>query len=105
MVRVYISGKIRGTDDYLERFANAEIRLKASGLDAINPTKLSAAFPTLSDEEYIKVDLALLETCTMVYALRGWETSAGARMEIQRAKEAGIAVFYEDGIRALCKEE
>lgn len=36
-MRVYISGPITGTEDYMERFAKAEEKLTAAGHQVYNP--------------------------------------------------------------------
>lgn len=43
--RVYISGSITGTDDYMERFSKAEKELEAQGFGVINPAKVNAQLP------------------------------------------------------------
>lgn len=37
---IYISGKVSGTDDYMERFAKAEKKLTEQGFSVINPAKM-----------------------------------------------------------------
>ena len=38
-MRVYISGPIRGTGDYVQRFEDAEYELREHGFKPINPVK------------------------------------------------------------------
>lgn len=38
--RVYISGAISGTNDYMKRFAKAQCDLIAQGYDVINPVAI-----------------------------------------------------------------
>ena len=42
MKTIYISGKITGTDDFKERFAAAESKLKLQGWRVISPVKKCA---------------------------------------------------------------
>ena len=43
---IYISGKITGTTDYLNRFKEAEQHLKKAGHEVINPAELNLQFGT-----------------------------------------------------------
>ncbi len=78
MSMVYISGKITGTTDYMERFAAAEKALTEKGYEVINPAKTNATLPpTTPYEGYIKVSRALLSLCDEIYMLGGWQDSKG----------------------------
>ena len=44
-MKIYISGAITGTDDYMERFVKAEKELTENGYSAINPAKVNAQLP------------------------------------------------------------
>lgn len=47
-IRVYISGKITGTDDYIERFQEAEKRINdLMDVDVINPAKICSMIPRM----------------------------------------------------------
>lgn len=41
MSKIYISGPITGTDNYMERFEKAENGLKALGVSVVNPAKVN----------------------------------------------------------------
>ena len=70
--RIYISGKVTGTTDYVERFAKAEESLKDMG-ETYNPVTHTANIPAGSPWiEYMKVALAGMFTCNTIYMLRGW---------------------------------
>ena len=96
--RVYLSGPITGTNDYMEKFAQAEAALTAAGYAVINPARIcqplmDAAFTW---QEYLDLDLYLLSRCTKICMLPGWEKSRGARMELAYAAEHGIAAMHLD---------
>lgn len=95
-MRIYISGPIRNTSDYMERFARAEMRMKALGYDVINPTCLSAVYSGLTDEEYLKIDLELLSCCDAIYMQDGYTKSVGAMAEWRLAKKLGLRMIYEE---------
>jgi hypothetical protein len=93
---IYISGKITGTSDYIERFAEAEKRLKKCGEEVINPAKTCATLPpSLSWQDYMAVAITLLERCDTIYMMAGWEDSKGAVLEHEKAEELGKLIIYE----------
>ena len=95
-MRVYISGKITGTDDYHARFANAHTKLVASGHMVIDPVEVCSSLPRdMKHAEYMSVCIPLLMLADAVYMLKGWEQSLGARVEYRRAKERGKEIIYE----------
>lgn len=68
-MRVYISGPITGVEDYKERFAKAEQELKEQGHIVINPAKVDETYPEFDYEDYMEVDLCLLNLCEAIYML------------------------------------
>ena len=95
--RVYISGKITGTTDYLERFAKAEEKLKADGYAVLNPARVNACMPDGTTwDEYMKVSFTLLNMADVIYMLDGWRDSKGANMEYHQAEnELGLRIMFE----------
>ena len=60
-MRVYISGPITGTDDYMERFERKQRELEDLGYKVVNPALLGTILPDdMKYEEYMKIDLLLL---------------------------------------------
>lgn len=98
-MRIYISGKITDTKDYIERFAAAEATLKKAGFEVINPAKTNATLPlSFSWEEYMAVCMKLIDFCDAVVMLHGWENSQGARLELEKAEQKGLLVYYENWV-------
>jgi hypothetical protein len=97
--RIYISGPITGTEDYLFRFKKAELNLITSlnFTSIVNPAEICSNLPTdFEHEEYMSVCLNMLSMCDCIYMLHGWEKSEGAKEELGLAKAKGLEVIYED---------
>ena len=94
--RIYISGKITGTDDYIERFEFAERELAFEDYETVNPaTMLSLLPPSTTHAEYMHVSYALLDVCDGIYLIVGWRDSKGAVLEHDYALGKGLMVLYE----------
>ena len=95
-MKIYISGAISGTDDYMERFAKAEKELTENGYSVINPAKVNAQLPEdTTYEEYMKMSILMLDMCDSVYMLKGWEKSCGANREYGYAMAKEKTIFIE----------
>lgn len=96
-MKVYISGPITGTDDYMKRFENAENYLIDKGYSVVNPAMVNSMLPTdTTYKEYMLMSLAMLQTVDTVYMLKGWEESKGASLECQYALTMGYKIMYEE---------
>ena len=81
-MKIYISGAITGTDDYMERFAKAEKQLAEQGYSVVNPAKVNAQLPEdTTYEEYMKMCFCMLDMCEAIYMLKGWSKSCGSNRE------------------------
>lgn len=95
-MKIYISGAITGTDNYMERFAKAEKELTEQGYSVVNPAKVNAQLPEdTTYEEYMKMSLCMLSMCKAIYLLRGFEKSRGAKRELEFAKSEDMEIMYE----------
>ena len=83
--RIYISGPITGTTDYKQRFEETEKKLKETFPDAdiVNPVKITESLEHFTHDEYLKVCIEALSCCNMIFLMRGWENSEGAKEELQ----------------------
>jgi hypothetical protein len=61
-------------------------------LHALPGVEAPAGAPTY--EDWMEVDFVLLKACRAVFALPGWDRSAGVRRELLVAGAAGIPIFY-----------
>ncbi|NCC88598.1 MAG: DUF4406 domain-containing protein [Clostridia bacterium] len=99
-MRYYISGKITDNPNYMADFERAEMWLKLQGYEVVNPTKCCQC-DCFTYQDYMKVDLVLLEMCDAVYMLFNWKDSNGAKTELAVAKALGKAVKFENKQWAL----
>lgn len=96
-MRIYISGAITGTDDYMDRFTKAEKRLTEEGHAVYNPAHANSYMPEGTGyEEYMKISFCLLEMAEAIYMLKGWENSKGANREYGYALGREMEIFMED---------
>lgn len=97
--RIYISGPITGTADYMERFDRAEKEIEAAGHEAVNPAKAAAQLPpSVTWEQYMQLSMILLRMCDAVCLLEGWQGSKGAVMEMEYAAGQGKTAAGEKEI-------
>lgn len=95
-MKIYISGAITGTNDYMERFAMAEKELTEQGWSVVNPAKVNAQLPEdTSYEEYMKMCFCMLDMCIAIYILDGFEKSCGANREYGYALAKDMIIIFE----------
>ena len=95
-MKIYISGAITGTNDYMERFAMAEKELTEQGYSVINPAKVNAQLPEdTTYEEYMKMCFCMLDMCDSIYMIKGWEKSCGASQEYGYALAKDMIIMHE----------
>ena len=98
---IYICGPVSGTDDYVERFAECEKRLRET-FDGIvyNPVKICHEFfdGKAEKEEWsdlMQFVISHLSLCTHIYLMSGWEKSHGARIEQLWSEKLGLIEIRE----------
>ena len=95
-MKIYISGAITGTDDYMERFSKAEKELEEQGYSVVNPAKVNAQLPEdTSYEEYMKMSFCMLDMCDGICMLKDWEKSCGANRELGYAMAKNMIIMFE----------
>lgn len=95
-MRVYLSGAITGTNDYMERFKTAEEKLTRDGHTVFNPAAVNSMMPTgTTYEEYMRVAFTLLDMCDAIYMMRGWQDSKGANREYGYALGKDMIIVEE----------
>ena len=100
----YIAGPItKRLKTYQHAFADAEMVLNFLGYTVLNPAWLPKG---LEDEDYQRIDDAMLTAADVVVLLPGWERSKGARREAKLAERLGKTVVkYEQIEIRVDKEE
>ena len=94
-MKLYLSGAITGTDDYMDRFSMAEKSLEAEHT-IINPAKVNAQLPSNTNyEDYMKMSFCMLDMCDGIYLLKGWEKSCGSNRELGYAMAKGKIILRQ----------
>ena len=95
-MKIYISGSITGTDDFMERFSSAQKKLERDGHDVVNPALVNSNLPkSTTYSEYMDMSICMLKMCDAIYLLDGWESSRGANLEIIFAMLNDKKILYE----------
>ena len=95
-MRVYISGPITGTDDYMERFTAVESQLIQEGDTVVNPAAIMEHMPPDTVyEEYMRLSIELLKMCDYIYMMSGWNKSCGANREYGYALAKDMIIIRE----------
>jgi len=95
-LRIYLSGAITGTKDYMERFQAMEEKLTQDGYIVFNPAAVNSMMPEgTTYEEYMRVSLTLLDMCDAIYMMDGWRDSKGANREYGYALAKDMTIVEE----------
>jgi hypothetical protein len=103
MRKIYISGAISGLEEQAtrKRFKEIQERWQKMDFPVINPfdlydqAKIYYASESITWGKIMRLDLKALEGCQIIYMLKGWENSPGARIERDFAVRLGLEVIYE----------
>lgn len=97
----YISGPMSGYRlKNVQSFLSAERELKKKKYNVVNPAtkpheQLNKIATRTEWQVYLREDLVnMLNGCTEIWMLPGWENSEGANFELQVAKKVGMKVQY-----------
>lgn len=94
MSRIYISGP--NVDHYMEKFCDAEKRLKEQGYSVMNPARILKCMPPdTTYKEFMQMSITMLKMCDQIYMLKGWEKSCGANQEYGYALACDMIIERE----------
>ena len=95
-MKIYISGKISGTDltKTRKRFAAVAKAMKRIGIEPVNPLENGLTEHDTWKAHMLK-DIADLLQCKAIYMLQGWQDSKGACIEHYIATKIGMPIMYE----------
>lgn len=98
---LYISGKINDPDPKkqrrnLDRMFEVEQELLFKGYDVFNPAALEKENKGYSYEDYLADEILwIIEHRPILYMLKSWKDSFGARFEWEVGKRLGLTIIYE----------
>ncbi len=94
--------EIHRTQHNINEASRFALEAARKGWAPLCPHKNTAGFQHAADippEFWMGVCLSLLEKADAILLIPGWETSAGARRELERADDLGLSIFFAaDGI-------
>ena len=100
---IYISGPITNDPDYRRKFNRMENDLQVRGFTVLNPAHLPAG---MTDEQYMKICLAMIDAADAVIVVSDWMRSRGSRLETDYCLYAGKTVYLSlEGLLDGCKKE
>lgn len=94
-MKTYISGPITGLpDNNSAAFETAEAYIIHRGDEPVNPLRITSNGTQWAD--YMRSDIRELVTCDGIVVLKGWQGSRGSCLEVQIARELGMAFTLLD---------
>lgn len=101
---VYISGPITGVPQYWLAFEAAEDALLAEGFIPLSPAHLPKG---LTPEQYMRIDLAMIDSADAIYVLYDSVKSKGAMLEYRYCQYIGkpVAANIKDLKEALHEDD
>lgn len=83
---VYISGPITGVKNYWEAFERAEDDLQGLGYIPLSPSRLPKG---MTNEQYMRISFAMIDSADAVLFLPDWEKSCGSLLEANYCEYTG----------------
>ena len=79
-MKIYIAGKITGDENYKQKFATVQKEFESEGHIVLNPALLPSG---MTEGDYMRICLAMIETSDMVHFIPDFVHSAGADVELR----------------------
>ena len=83
---VFISGPISGVTEYWKAFEQAEDDVNGLGYIPLSPARLPGG---MTNEQYMKICTAMIDSADMVLFLPDWRDSLGSKLEMQYCEYTG----------------
>lgn len=108
-LKVFVSGPMTGYDNFnFGKFDAIAEKLSKAGVDVVNPVDICRKYKkerVLADKsvfaQMVEEQQAAEKACSAILMLDGWETSNGARLELDTALRNGLDIFQEKDISLL----
>lgn len=91
MKKLYLSGAITNNPEYKKQFTRKYKELEEKYI-VLSPLFINA---NLEWKEYMHIDLAMIDVCDVVYMMKGWKDSRGAKIEEVYAQFKDKEIIYE----------
>ena len=96
---IYIAGPVTGVERYWEPLEKAQDEIEAAGFIALSPTWQPRG---MSNEQYMRICLAMIDSADGVLFLPGWGNSDGAMVEQRYCAYVGKP--HDTDLARLAKE-
>lgn len=103
-MRLYLSGPISNDSEYLAKFNEAQAYFMSEGYEVVNPANMCFVMQGMKWEEYMQIDLELLEKCDALVQLPGWEDSLGCQREYGYALARDKCIIAAEDLYGRTKE-
>jgi hypothetical protein len=94
-MRLYIAGRIANENGYRAKFAQACTEVLLLDHVPMSPCEIHDGCDHQAWEQWMVCDLHTMLDCDGVYALRDWQSSRGATIEVQLAMRLGKEIVYQ----------
>lgn len=93
-MKIYLAGPMSGITDFnYPAFNRAAKFLRNLGHEVVNPAEIDNGDTSKPREYYLRHDLKSLLDCNAIAVLPGWQSSRGARLEMEVAAQLGLGVL------------
>ena len=91
--KIYVAGPVSNyANNNKLAFVLAEQNLKKEGYIVLSTARISYG---LTEKEYMRIAITMLECCEAIYMLKGWKNSLGACAEYALAKKLGLEIIED----------
>lgn len=92
--RIYLSGGISNVRNFEEKFRDCANFLKSFGFEnVVNPAELYKVIEQGTWEEYMSIDLSILNLCDVIAFMPNWKESKGCQRECGFALAKGLKII------------